>query len=142
MLTFQINTYFADICSKSRNTVMGDLKSLENYKGGSEESLLNADELSRGYKGLTEDVVSLTEIEDVVETVDDLLQYIDTEYYSAAYAALRLKCIMEEGYNLDRVITLAISGDIVAENQIKQLILEEEEVSEIIKFRLLGKSID
>lgn len=92
-----------------------------------EVSLLSSDEMTKGFKGVTE-LVS-----DCVDTsIDAIIESADTHSYVESFIDMKEYIYLEEGKDIWRLLQLVFQGDGTALRKLKEVIAEFEGLGELL----------
>lgn len=92
--------------------------------------IISNDELTKGYKGITELVVDCVD-----GSIDDVLESIDEEYYIKNFLDVRERIYYSVGKDIWRLIELSKLDDLKAQSKLRDVI-KEFDLKEIIEYVL------
>lgn len=96
--------------------------------------LIFQDELTRGYKGVTDLVADCVD-----GSIDDILETMDEEYYVKNFINVRERIYFAVGRDIWRLIELAKLDDLKAQSKLREVI-KEFDLKEIIEYVLTKPS--
>lgn len=97
-------------------------------------SIISNEELTRGYKGITDIVVDCVD-----GSIDDILESLDEDYYIKNFLDVRERIYYAVGKDIWRLIELSKLDDLKAQNKLREVILEFN-LKDIIEYVLTKPS--